>query len=157
MYKFIAIILLWGLFFAACEKVTSHPKESHAPKLLKVEVPDSIKIPDGATYNKALVKAWVEDEDGLNDIKYVFFYSEKPDGSPGNEGYPLLMVDNGLPFFINNPWEEAGDEVAGDGIYSLTVVIMNNNLPGRYYFTFYAQDKSDSLSNAIIDSIEVYQ
>jgi len=88
-------------------------------------------------------------------VDSVYFYSKKPDGSLANEGRPLVMVDNGKPFNINDPWQQAGDEQAGDGIYSLTILIDNSAQPGRYIFTFYMRDKAGNLSNSMVDSIEV--
>ncbi len=126
-------------------------------KILWVEVPDSIQVPPEGTFNKALVKAAVEDPDGLSDVDSVYFYSRKPDGTLANNGHPLPMVDNGQPFNISNPWVDAGDEKAQDGIYSLTIIIDNQAQVGRYYFTFYMRDKAGHLSESVVDSIEVYR
>lgn len=74
-----------------------------------------------------------------------------------NGGYPLYMVDNGEPFSLTNPWISAGDEEKGDGVYSLTVLIEANNQTGIYKFTFYMKDEAGELSEAVVDSIEVYE
>lgn len=105
-------------------------------RILWVDVPDSIAIPPAGYFNKALVTAAVQDSNGLDDVDSVYFYSKKPDGTMANNGRPLVMVDNGKPFNISDPWEQAGDEQAGDGIFSLTILIDNSG-PGRallFYF-----------------------
>jgi len=153
------MVVSLSVFLIQCKDNATNPEKGkdNPPQITKVSVPDSIQIPAAGTFNKSLVKAWVSDPEGLGDIRYVYFYSKKPDGSLAHKGEPFLMTDNGKPFNIQYPWEEAGDEKAGDGIYSLTIIIDNSNQTGRYYFTFYAQDMEDSLSAAITDSIEVYE
>ncbi|NOX88408.1 MAG: hypothetical protein GXO77_05220 [Calditrichaeota bacterium] len=142
-----------------CKDNGTGPEEKNVPgKILWVEVPDSIQIPEAGYFNKALIKAAVQDSNGLDDVDSVYFYSRKPDGTLANKGKPLTMVDNGKPFSISgDPWVDAGDEKAGDGIYSLTILIFNDAQAGRYYFTFYMRDKAGNLSDSIIDSIEVYR
>ena len=151
-------MLLTALMLAGCNDNGTGPKKENQPgEILWVEVPDSIQIPPPGKFHKALVKASVQDPDGLSDVDSVYFYSRKPDGSLANKGLPLLMVDNGKPFNISNPWVEAGDEKAGDGIYSLTILIDNSAAAGKFYFTFYMRDKGGHLTPGVKDSIEVYQ
>ncbi len=161
MYKFGLFILAFFLTVfvtASCDDDSTGPKKDNQPgEILWVQVPDSIQIPPQGTFHKALVKAAVQDPDGLSDVDSVYFYSRKPDGTLANNGLPLVMVDNGKPFNISNPWVDAGDEKAGDGIYSLTILIDNNAQTGRFYFTFYMRDKAGHLSPSVTDSIEVYQ
>lgn len=123
-------------------------------EITQTEVPDSMEIPTQAgTYNRELVKAWVSDPDGLDDVKSVYFYSRKPDGTLANDGDSLSMVDNGKSFSYSNPWVEAGDEQAGDGIYSLSILMFIDTQPGKYVFTFYMEDKGGNLSEAVKDSV----
>lgn len=154
------LILSAVLLLASCNKDagTNSSENNNSPgKILWVEVPDSIQIPSEGSFHKALVKAAVEDPDGLNDVDSVYFYSRKPDGTLANGGHPFPMVDNGKPFNINNPWVEAGDEKAGDGVYSLTILMDAKAQVGRFYFTFYMRDKAGHLSESVIDSVEVYR
>jgi len=125
-------------------------------EITQVEVADSLQIPSAGNLSKALVQAWVSDPDGLDDVDSVYFFSQKPDGSYANGGNPLSMQDNGKAFNISDPWSGVGDATANDGIYSLTILMDTNALPGRYIFTFYSRDKKGNLSLAVIDSIEVY-
>ncbi len=150
-------VILTVIFVLRCHDNGTGPEKENRPgKILWVEVPDSIQIPPQGMFRKALVKAAVQDSDGLGDVDSVYFYSRKPDGTLANNGRPLPMVDNGKPFNINNPWQEAGDEKAGDGIYSLTILIDNSAQIGTFYFTFYMRDKAGHLSPGVTDSIEVY-
>ncbi len=153
------ILLLTLLLLMQCgDSGTGPEKKENVPgKILWVKVPDSLKIPEPGFWTTALVEAAVQDSDGLADVDSVYFYSRKPDGTLANNGKPLPMVDNGKPFNINNPWVDAGDEKAGDGIYSLTILIDNSALTGKFYFTFYMRDKAGNLSDSVIDSVEVYQ
>ncbi len=155
LIRLIWILLTAALVWWAC----SSPEEPNKGpgQIIKTEVPDSIAIPPAGYFNRALVKAWVEDPDGLKDVDSVYFYSQKPDGNYARGGAPFTLVDNGKPFNIQNPWEEAGDEKAGDGIYSLTILVDNEALTGKYIFTFYTRDKAGNLSEPKIDSIEVYK
>ena len=69
------------------------------------------------------------------------------------------MVDNGLPFDDQgNVFIYTGDEFAGDGIYSLSILIFGDpeTLLGKYIFSFYIRDKVGNLSNVVRDSIIVY-
>lgn len=149
------LIVLFGSL-SSCSESTG-PEENFPGSITKTEVSDSIRLPQPGYLNATLVKAWVEDPNGLKDVDSVYFYSQKPDGSMANGGYPLYMVDNGEPFSLANPWISAGDEEKGDGVYSLTILIEANNQIGIYKFTFYMKDESGELSEAVVDSIEVYE
>ncbi len=114
-------------------------------RIIGIDMPDSLQIPE--TTAAALIRAEVEDPDGLQDVASVYFYSLKPDGTQANGGNPITMYDDATN----------GDETAHDGIYSTGIMITNTSLPGRYIFTFYALDKAGNLSDAKTDSIEVYE
>lgn len=153
--KYLVLIALGMLILIACSNPTS---SNEGPGVITgVEVPDSLQIPAPGNLSKALVRAWVSDPDGLNDVDSVYFYSRKPDGAYANGGFPLLMQDNGKAFNISDPWNGVGDATAGDGIYSLTILMDVNALKGRYIFTFFSRDKDGNLSQAVTDSIEVYE
>jgi len=107
--------------------------ESH---FLSFNLPDSILIPPGSgNFNRELMTVEVSDTEGLADIDSVYFYSLKPDSALANNGRPLLMVDNGLPYNPNNPLIETGDEVDGDGIFSLSLLVYNLSKPVWFRWT----------------------
>ena len=94
---------------------------------LDIFVPATMNIPSTqGTYNRELMTAEVFDPEGLADIDSVYFFSRKPDSTMANNGLPFLMMDNGLPFNINNSLVEAGDLSASDGIYSFSLVIFSD-------------------------------
>ena len=88
--------------------------------------------------NPFLISIDVKDQQGLPDIRRVYFNSTKPNGKPAS-GNPFIMHDDG----------QAGDEVAGDGTYSLAIQISVRNSLGEYRFTFYAEDLSGAVSEPL--------
>lgn len=145
------------LLTLSCSTPGAPDKNEGPPVITQTSVADSLQLPPSGSFRSALVRVWIDDPDGINDIDSVYFYSQKPDGSLANEGSPFVMVDNGKAFNISNPWEEAGDAVKGDGIYSLTIILNVDAQTGGYQFTFYARDKHGALSAALQDSIKVYK
>jgi hypothetical protein len=106
------------------------------------------KPPNPGDYNRELMTVEVSDPQGLADIDSVYFYSLKPDSSWANMGKPFLLVDDGVPFNASTRDPETGDLVAGDGIYSFSIIVYNNpqtNL-GVYTFYIYIRDKAGNLT-----------
>jgi hypothetical protein len=118
-----------------------------------VFVPDTMFIPLGSSFNRELITAMVQDPQGLADIDSVYFFSLKPDSSLANNGQPFVMVDNGLPFNINNAFIEVGDLVAGDGIYSFSLIVSSTTDPGTYTFTFYMRDRAGNRTQPQVRTI----
>jgi hypothetical protein len=50
-----------------------------------------------------------------------------------------------------------GDQQAGDGIYSFSLLVSSEALSGFYTFTFYARDKAANLSAAQVRVIEIVE
>jgi len=133
--------------------------ENKIGRFLNISVPDSIEKPALPTeYNRKLITAKVNDPQGLTDIDSVYFFSLKPNDSLANNGNPFPMVDNGNPFDISDPWNNAGDEDAEDGTYSLSILIFGDpeTLLGKYVFSFYMRDEVGNLTEVSKDSIIVY-
>jgi hypothetical protein len=99
--------------------------------------------------------AEVLDPDGLADIDSVYFYSLKPDSTYANDGLPILLVDNGLPFNISNAGLEAGDLVAGDGTYSFSILTYHDTVTGLYTFSFFIRDKAGNLTGPVSKTINI--
>ena len=72
-----------------------------------------------------------------------------------NNGLPILLLDNGLPFNQNNPGVEVGDVQAGDGIYSFTLILDPSAQIGTYRFSFYVRDRAGNLSAENITELQV--
>jgi len=129
------------------ETVPEHEIEvtNFAPQITNVNVPQTIEIPaPGGNFNRELVTVSVTDPEGLADVDSVYFFSQKPDGTFANNGLPIPLVDNGRPFNINNPGQETGDDVAGDGIYSFSLLVYSDTQAGTYRFIFYVVDKAEN-------------
>lgn len=120
-------------------------RSNQAPLLSDLVAPDTMRI-EGQTKSFVLqVKA--TDPDGPADIRRVFFNSFRPDGTPSS-GNPFEMFDDGNA-------NSSGDSRAGDGIYSLRVILPATATPGRYRFEFQAVDRSSAVSNTLIHFITV--
>ena len=140
--------------------------ENEPPAIIQVSLPDSVAKP---TTGSVLVRitASVYDPQTLLDVKRVGFTSLKPDSTYANNGLPIPMADNGLPFDpMQYPSPFYGDEVAGDGVYTFTMVVYSdeqaaqNGLPpvqkGTYRFTFQAFDWVEQASEPVQKTFVVY-
>ena len=116
------------------------------PIITKIDMPDSLKRPEGVETTARLIRVWVTDAQGQADIDSVYFYSRKPDGELANDGNSIPLRDDG----------QAGDEIAGDGIYSFLMYISSGAFIGTYKFYFYARDKAGNISDSVTRNLEVY-
>jgi hypothetical protein len=115
---------------------------SQPPVLLEVLAPDTLEIQPTAF--TVIVAVRVTDPSGLADIKQVFFNSFLPNGQPA-QGNPYILLDDGHA--------GSGDDVAGDGIYSLRISVPPTAMRGVYRFEFRALDYSNLSSNLLIHTI----
>jgi hypothetical protein len=82
----------------------------------------------------------VTDPNGPSDIYEVYFIVHRPDGTTNNS--KVFLFDDGNI-------SEHGDQVAGDGRYSLLIQVDQSNQKGTYRFEFRAKDRIGDLSNII--------
>jgi hypothetical protein len=129
--------------------------ENKAGRILYKNIPDSIKVP-ATNYNRKLMTVKVTDPQSLLDIESVYLYSIKPSGKLANNGNPIYLVDNGLPFDILNYPVETGDEIPNDGLYSLSLVAFPGDTLGIYKFSFYIEDLIGNVSEVVKDSVILY-
>jgi hypothetical protein len=129
--------------------------ENNAPGLTNLQIPDSMSVP-GSGVNTKLISIKVKDSQGLTDIDSVYFDSILPNGNL-SLGNPFIMYDNGLPYNPDGSANEAGDLVANDGVYSLTIGLPASTPTGNYVFKFFARDKVNNFTIGPVDSIVVYQ
>lgn len=99
--------------------------------------PDTLVVTTTTTIQTRLK---VEDQNGLNDIKEVYFIVYRPDGTTNN--IKTSLYDDGN---LN----DNGDLVAGDGIYSRKIQVNETNTKGTYRFEFRANDRGGLQSNII--------
>ncbi len=129
--------------------------ENLRPAIFNLAAPETLVKPlDSQTLTTALITLNVSDPQSLADIDSVYFISIKPDSTPAS-GNPFVLLDNGIAFDINNFEVARGDELADDGIYSITILLDNNALSGVYQFTFFARDQVGNVSNEIQHLVEV--
>ncbi|MDZ7374132.1 MAG: hypothetical protein ONB23_09200 [candidate division KSB1 bacterium] len=140
--------------------------ENEPPEIVWVDAPDSVAKPLSGSVAFRILAA-VRDPQGLSDVREVGFTSRKPDGSYANNGNPIPMVDNGLPFDpALYPQPYFGDETAGDGVYTFTMVVYSDaeaaraGLPpvalGSYRFSFRAVDWVGQQSETVEKILVVY-
>ncbi|MFQ5570275.1 MAG: hypothetical protein ACE5G0_11410 [Rhodothermales bacterium] len=119
------------------------------PVIEAIEAPDSLTRPaPGAPAVALKIIAVVSDPDGLNEVEKVEFWNVN---TPNTR---LLMCDDGggRPCGIVN---DSGDDVAGDGRFTLTVFLTSDNAPGVNTFAFQVTDRAGLTSEIVEKQIEV--
>ena len=110
---------------------------NEAPVISDLVAPDSAVI--GTPDSLIVITLKVQDANGLKDISSVYFNSYiPPDGNLAHNN-PTYLTDDG----------QNGDKTAGDGIYTVTVVLPYNAPKGQFRWEFFAKDRSGALSNKI--------
>ncbi len=113
-----------------------------APVISNDNVDPDTAVVTSTTVILASIKVF--DQNGLSDIDKVYFTVYRPDGTTSN--IQNIMFDDGNSF-------DHGDQISGDGIYSLLIQISNSNTKGTYRFEFRAKDRGGKLSNIINHSL----
>lgn len=128
--------------------VYNNGQNNVAPVISDLVAPDSAKVGQDSILTLHIT---VSDSNGLSDIESAFFNSFIPDSTGGyhpSSHNPFIMFDDGD--------SQHGDQTAGDGIYSLVVILPYAAPTGVYRWEFQARDRSHALSNKIIHNITVY-
>ncbi len=126
------------------------------PVLSDLLAPEDVKRPvSGLSTHLVTIK--VRDPQGAADIKRIWLRAFYPNGQ-GFSNNPFTMYDNGLPLDIDR-WNLGyrGDEVAGDGIYSMTVLFDATQALGLYRFSFEAEDWMGNLGQILEHTLTLYQ
>jgi hypothetical protein len=115
------------------------------PVLSNLIIPDTVFIQPDTSFIFITIDA--ADENGLDDIEFVFFNSFiPPDYHPSSQN-PIPMYDNG---------ESGGDQSSRDGTFSAIVILPPQGVnAGRYRWEFQARDRTKALSTIIIHNIVV--
>ncbi len=141
--------------------------ENGPPRIAVVDCPDTVAKPESGAV-AVRVTATVFDPQSLADVKSVGFTSLKPDSTYANNGQPIPMADNGLPFDPSQfPQPYYGDEQAGDGVFTFTMVVYSDAeansqgvtpvQPGVYRFTFQAEDWVGNRSEPVVKILVIRQ
>ncbi len=116
-------------------------------------VPDTLIVPSTGAVS-AKITVHVSDAQTLADVKDVYFNAYLPNDSAATNN-PFTMYDNGLPYDPNNS-AAVGDDVAGDGTYTLTIFLPAGTPGGDYKFHFFAEDLVNQLTTGSVDTIRVF-
>jgi hypothetical protein len=151
MSSFLNIPGMYSFRFQAKDKggFLSQPVVANVPVAIPNDPPmlTMLSAPDSISRNLVMphrISIFVQDPQGLADIKRVYFNTTKPDNTPSS-GNPFTMYDDG----------SHGDIAAGDGTYSLEITISPQNALGEYRFDFYAEDLSGAMSPSVRHVITV--
>ena len=115
-----------------------------APVISDLIAPDTATIGTSDLYLVITIKA--QDGNGLQDIQSVYFNSYIPPNGAPSTNNPYYLTDDG----------KNGDLTAGDGIYTITIVLPSTGVnTGKYRWEFFAKDRSGALSNKITHYIVI--
>ena len=113
---------------------------SAPPVIEEVELPETLSRPGPGESTELQIVAVVNDPDGLANVASVVFWNvERPNDV-------IVLFDDG---------QSGGDEAAGDGRYTITVVITSENALGTNTFAFQATDRSGLKSEIVERSITI--
>ncbi|SHK58977.1 hypothetical protein [Rhodothermus profundi] len=111
------------------------------PVIEAVQVPDTLRRPaPGEPPVVFQVVARVSDPDGLENILRVELRV--------NEGAPILLCDDGSKGICGGI-PNSGDAVAGDSLFTMTLSLAHDNVPGTYTFAFQAIDRTGLTSEEV--------
>ena len=122
--------------------------DQFAPVLSDLILPDSVALGQSFVFSVT-----ASDSNGLSDVDLVYFELYRPDSTivTDNTGNSLFqMHDDGN----TTVW---GDTTAGDGIYSYKNSFSPTAQLGNWRFEFQAIDRSNLLSNKIVQNLKVVQ
>lgn len=130
---------------------------NHAPAISNLSCPDTIVVPEsGTNFIQAVISA--SDLEGTVDIKSVNVTiirpntPEQPNDSSVVAVYSLF--DDGGSVAVPPFGISSGDNIAGDGVYSLILPVPATTLKNIYrYFSFIAVDQSNAASNEIVKKV----
>lgn len=110
-------------------------RENFPPIISNPVVPDTVIVQSPSSAVDLYLQ--VEDQNGLADIKNVYFYLYEPNST---DSIKISMADDGNT-------EVSGDVTAGDGIYSKRYFFRPTDKGGVYKLVFEAEDNSGQKSN----------
>ncbi len=116
------------------------------PVLSHLVIPDTVSFDEVFTFHVD-----VFDINGADDVKKVYYKMYKPDGS-------LVVNTQGIsefPLSDAGDTSESGDVTAGDGIYTMRLLIPTGQPAGVWRMDFHAVDFQDSLSNILSHNLTV--
>lgn len=119
---------------------------NYAPVISNLDMPDVIDRDVEFSFSVE-----VYDENGPDDILSVYYELYRPNGDQVVNSQGISQ----FPLFDSGDLGLHGDEVAGDGIYTVLLTFPLEVETGDWTFFFYAEDRQNELSNEIIHILEV--
>lgn len=157
-YQF--VFQAWDASGAASDKITRTMSiYNDAPGLEQPVHVDSVMRPVEGRMTAFLITIRVTDDQGIDDIKRVWMKWRKADGSYPIAGPYFDLYDNGLAWNEDfSGWDQGarGDEIADDGVYSITGTFDFDEPLGDYTFTFYAMDFAGNSSDSTTSHLMLY-
>jgi len=138
-----------ALTSSVLEKTLFITRRNSIPSLdpTSLDAPDTVVIPVGG-FASFVMSIAAEDSDGLADIQSVFFLS--PDGTNPDFRFPLQDDGNA------DPGPPSGDLVAGDGVFSILLSIIDSpTIRGAYRLLFQAEDSFGDTSATVLHNLTI--
>jgi hypothetical protein len=133
------------------------PERPIAPIIESINHQDTLTLlPDNLILDTLTVT--INHPKGRDTMRDVSIMSLKPDSSYSNGGQPIQLYDDGsrVVFFIYDGIEfTSGDQVAGDGIYTLVFAFNSDDMIGKYHWTFNARTWLGLEAEPVLDSLVV--
>lgn len=135
-------------YMSAQNFVFNNGQEKFAPVISNLDLPDSVTI--GQLFSFSVMAV---DSNGQNDIDQVYYELYKPDGSRVSNSQGVYQ----FPLFDDGQTSTDGDIKANDSTYTVLLTFPSGQPLGSWRFEFRAIDRSNLLSNKIIQHLKVIQ
>mgnify|MGYP006865005955 CR=1 FL=1 len=134
------------------------PQRPMPPILSDLTHLDTLQLLAGGDLTLDTLSIRVSHPQGLDEVRDVSMFSQKPDSSWANDSLAIPLHDDGsdkVIFSYQGIDYTSGDSLAGDGIYSMPLGLTQWNLAGTYKWEFKARTWLGMESEVIIDSLVV--
>jgi hypothetical protein len=128
--------------------VFDNGKDRFAPVLSDLSLPDTVSI--GQTFPFSVMAV---DSNGYDDIELVYYELYRPDGTQVTNSQGIYQ----FPLFDDGQTSSNGDLVANDSVYTVILAFPPGQQLGTWRFEFSAIDRTNLLSNKIIQNLELVQ
>jgi hypothetical protein len=135
-------------FISAQNFVFDNGKDRFAPVISNLDLPDSVAI--GQTFSFSVMAV---DSNGQGDIEMVYYELYKPDGSQVVNSQGVFQ----FPLFDDGQTSTDGDVTANDSTYTVLLTFPFGQPTGNWRFEFQAIDRTNLLSNKIIQNLNLTQ
>ncbi len=112
------------------------------PEIIEITMPDTIVRPQTGTKD-LIITLKADDPNGVHDVVSAYFQVQNNTSGAWSNDFPM------------NDAGEAGDLVAGDGIFSSGLQISSQNSAATNYFRFRVKDTAANFSDWALDSVVV--